>query len=146
MSVASEVRRVEVDEVALPSHDYADAFEVAWADADVEEPRQWVLRGMGGAPAWVRWVVRRIGFTGWSVVESNRDLVRLEQRLPALAVSVVGRNFPGRRRMTTALTYLRPVLGRLLWAAIGSSHRRVAKRVVTSRPPVALTPAAGERP
>jgi hypothetical protein len=133
MSVHYEVRQVEADESVLPDHDYADAFEGVWDDADPEEPQQWVLRGMSGSPAWVRGVVRRIGFTGWSVVESTRDMVRLEQRLPMMMVSVVGRNLSGRRRMTTELVYLRPILCRLLMAVIGPQHRRMAKRVVTSK-------------
>ena len=138
MTIQSEVRRVEVDENVVPSHDYADAFEVAWADADAEEPRQWVSRGMRGASAWVHWVLRRIGVQEWSIVESTCEVVHLEQRTPMMMVSVIGRNLPGKRRMTTALTYLRPVLGRLVWALIGSQHRRTARRVITSKAPAAV--------
>lgn len=146
MSERSEVRQVEVDEEATPRHDYADAFEVAWPDTDAEEPREWVSRGMRSSPAWVRWVVRRIGFREWTMVESSPEVVRMELPLPSLMVSVVGRNLPGRRRMTMAFTYRRPVLGRLLWAAIGSTHRRMARRVITSRPPALVVPETGERP
>jgi hypothetical protein len=144
--VQTEVRRVEVDEPALSGHDYADAFEITWDDADAERPQLWVSRGMSGLPGWVRPVVRRIGVREWTIVESTDEVVRQEQRLPMMIVTVIGRNRPGRRRMTTSLTYLRPVLGRLVWAAIGPQHRRMAKRVIGSRPSDGPVSTRGERP
>lgn len=146
-----QVRRVEVtDQVATARPrpcDYADAFEVRMPEPDREAPEAWVLTGMEQVPAWVEWISWLLPDDDeWRVVESTSEVVRLEQSDPLMHVVLVGRRVgPFRRRLTTVLTYKRPVLARLVWAVLGVGHRRMARRVITSKSSTAIRVGGSER-
>jgi hypothetical protein len=124
------------------AYDYADAFAVDLGPADDRAPAAWVRDGLAATPAWVDRVVRLIGVQPaadpapgeldvFHVVSSDADAVHLEKSLPLLHVDLVGRNVaPGRRMLSTGLTYRRPALARLVWAVVGPGHRWAARRVL----------------
>lgn len=148
---ATKARRAEVTEpIAIArQHDYADAFEVDLPEPDGHPPEAWVRAGFDATPRVVAWLVGLLGadtsdsdqLGGWDVVESGPDVIHLEQSLALMHVVFVGRNVePTRRMLTTALTYHRPVLGRLAWSVIGIAHRRTARRLIMATVPAPSTP------
>lgn len=132
------------DEIAAAgSYDYADAFEVHLSAPDPLAPRTWLACGLEDSPASVRLLTTLLlgvrddpetfpeDLTDWHVIESTADLIHVERSLPLLHVVLVGRRLGSSgRRLTTLLTYERPVLSRLLWAVIGVGHRLGVRRLI----------------
>lgn len=143
-SLTDRVLRIEAsDPVALGrAYDYADAFVLDLPAPDTQSPEGWVLTGMDDVPAVIEWITSLLGIAddpsadrpgGWTVVESNSEVVHLEQSLPLMYVTLVGRNAEANQRMlTTVVQYQRPTLARLVWAVVGIAHRRTARRVITN--------------
>ncbi|WP_328989331.1 hypothetical protein OG394_24175 [Kribbella sp. NBC_01245] len=142
--VIENVRQVGVtDPIASGRRfDYADAVEVELGEADRDAPEAWVRAGLADSPALVKRITSLLGvgrtpdsdgIAGFKVIESNADVVHLEQTLPLMHVIVVGRNIGlSTRTFTTLLTYERPI-ARLLWAVVGVAHRRTARRLITAK-------------
>lgn len=150
MTNDQQVRQIPVREpvVCAQRYEYADAFEAHVPDGEACPPEQWVAAGLDSTPRWVGWIVRVLGVEpsdtagegvgGWDIVESTPDIVHLEQELPLLHAVFVGRNVDATHRMlTTALTYDRPLIGRLVWSIVGIAHRRTARRVIIAAPSTA---------
>ncbi|MGW6915222.1 hypothetical protein ACWGB8_15610 [Kitasatospora sp. NPDC054939] len=145
--LVQQVRRIEpTDPVATARrYDYADAFELRLPAPDVHAPETWVRAGLDGTPKWVDRIAAMLGMGGapagsteevggFRLVESRTDMVRLETSLPLMHVVVVGRLVaPDRRVFTSVLYYRRPVLARLVWAAVGIGHRRAARQLITRK-------------
>ena len=132
--VPDPVRRVSVADPfadAAP-YDYADAFEVRLAGTDRCSPEQWVRAGMDAIPAWIKWIAGSPdGFGAARIVQSDADVVVLEDSDALMDTVLIGRNVgSGRRVFTTVLRYRRPLLARAVWALVGILHRRMAPRVV----------------
>lgn len=142
---ASYARRVEVtDPIATAwRYDYADAFAIDLPAPDTVAPAVWVRAGLDATPPAVDWIVRLLGMRpsadpldDWQIRESDPEVIHLEMSLPMMHVVVVGRRVgPARRMFTSALTYRRPVLARLLWTVIAPAHRRYARRLISSKIP-----------
>lgn len=157
-SSQSKVHRVQASDPAAlgRGHDYADAFEVQLTEPDGAPPETWVLNGLADSPAVVDWVATRVlghGSTpgtatervvdGWRVVQSTSEVVQLEQSLPLMQVTVVGRNVDlSTRRLTSVLSFERPVLSRLVWAVVGVGHRGMVRRLLRN---AAATASRGTR-
>jgi hypothetical protein len=128
------VRRVSVTDpiAAARRYDYADAFELRLEGSDRCSPEEWVRAGVDATPAWIKRIAGAGDGLGSSrVVESDADVVVLEDSDPLMDTVMVGRNVePGRRVLTTVLRYRRPLLARAIWALVGILHRRTARRVV----------------
>ncbi len=129
------VRRVSVSDpiAAGRSYDYADAFELRLEPPDPSPPEAWVRAGIDATPAWIKWVAghRGEGLGAIRIVQSDAEVVWLEDSDPLMDTVMVGRNVePGRRVLTTILRYKRPLLTRAVWALVGILHRRTARRVV----------------
>ena len=146
--LARQVRRVGVtDPVAARPHDYADAFEIRLPGPDPYPPETWVRAGLNATPGWVDRVVGLLGISeapesspdhvsGFRIVESGPEAVRLETSLPLMHVVLVGRRVgPTRRTLTTLVRYERPVLSRLVFAIVGIGHRWAVPRVLTGKVP-----------
>jgi hypothetical protein len=140
------VSRVPVTDpqVASRPSDYADAFAVDLPAPDDTWPVTWVGTGLSQVPPIVDWVAARLGFAigtgdpldGWVVESSGPDAVHLVVDLPTIHVDFVGRNLsPTRRTLTTAVTYTRPRLGRLVLAVIAPAHRRTVRWVLARSVP-----------
>ena len=127
-------RRVSVTDpvAAARPHDYADAFELWLEVPDPCTPEEWVRAGVDATPAWIKWIAgARDGLGSARVLESDADVVVLEDSDALMDTIMVGRNVaPGRRVLTTVLRYRRPSLARPLWAVVGILHRRTARQVV----------------
>ncbi len=127
-------RRVPVTDpiAAAGRHDYADAFELRLAGPDRLSPEEWVRAGVDATPAWIRWIAgARDGLGSAHIVESDADVVVLEDSDPLMDTVMVGRNVGSDRRiLTTVLRHRRPLLARAVWAFVGILHRRTARRVV----------------
>ncbi len=129
------VRRVSVTDpiAAARRYDYADAFELRLEGPDRCSPEEWVRAGVDATPAWIK---RIAGHTGDGlgsarIVESDADVVVLEDSDSLMDTVMVGRNVePERRVLTTILRYRRPLLARAVWAFVGILHRRTARQVV----------------
>ena len=136
---------VPVTEAILASGpaDYADAFEVVRDGPDHRTAEQWMRCGLEQSPRALRrtivvvhrHVLRfRLGpltsgehVLGWRITEDRPDLVRLEATSPILRAAIVGRRIdPIRTRLTTLLWFERPTVARVVWAAVGPLHRRIA--------------------
>lgn len=142
------VRQVAMSEPILlgRTYDYVDAFVVDLVSPDHRPPEAWVRDGLAATPAWVERVARLIGvhqsadpvpgeLDVFRIVSSDADAVHLEKPLPLLDVDLVGRNVaPGRRMLSTGLTYRRPLLARIVWAVVGPGHRWAARRVLSGAP------------
>jgi len=154
-----KVHRVQASDPAATgrAHDYADAFEVQLTEPDGAPPEAWVLNGLADSPAVVDWVATRVlghgsstpgtaterVVDGWRVVQSTSDVVQLEQSLPLMQVTVMGRNVdPSTRRLTSVLSFERPVLSRLVWAVVGVGHRGMVRRLLRN---AAATASKGTR-
>lgn len=129
-----DVRRVSVTEsVALARHhDYADAFELRLEGSERCSPEEWVRAGVEATPAWIKWIAgARDGLGSIRVVQSDAEVVVLEDSDPLMETVMIGRNVDSQRRvLTTVLRYKRPLLTRSVWALMGILHRRTAQRVV----------------
>ena len=135
MRLPKTVRRVAVsDPIAAPRrYDYADAFELRLEGRDRCSPEEWVRAGVDATPAWIKRVAghKGDGLGSARIVESNADVVLLEDSDTLMDTVIVGRNAdPGGRVLTTLLHYRRPLLARAVWAVVGILHRRTAPRVV----------------
>jgi hypothetical protein len=72
--------------------------------------------------------------SGFRIVEADPEVIRLEDSMPLMHTVLMGRRVgPTRRILTTVLRYERPVLARLIWAIVGMVHRRMARKVITSK-------------
>lgn len=144
--LVQQVRRVEVtDPIASGRRfDYADAVEVELPEPDRDAPEAWVRAGLADSPALVKRITSLLGvgktpdsdgIPGFKVIESNAEVVHLEQALPLMHVTLIGRNIGlSTRTLTTLLTYERPI-ARLIWAVVGVAHRRTARRLITAKAP-----------
>jgi hypothetical protein len=136
--LARQVRRVGVTDpiAAARGYDYADAFEVRLPEPDQYPPETWVRAGVDATPAWIKRIAGHAGdgLGSARIVESDADVVVLEDSDPLMHTVLVGRNVePTRRVLTTVLRYERPVLARLIWAIVGMVHRRTARQVITNK-------------
>jgi hypothetical protein len=144
-SLFRQVRRVAVtDELATGQrYDYADSFEVDAGVPDPLAPRSWLAAGLEDSPAIVRvlaTVLLRVqdepaanveDLVDWEVLESTPELIYIERSLPLLHVTLIGRRLGSSgRRLTTLLTYRRPLLSRSLWAFAGVGHRLGVRRLI----------------
>jgi hypothetical protein len=127
-------RRVGVTDpiAAARRRDYADAFELRLAGPDRCAPDEWVPAGVDATPAWIKRIAGHAdGLGSARIVESDVDVVVLEDSDPLMDTVMVGRNVePERRVLTTVLRYRRPLLARAVWALVGMLHRRTARQVV----------------
>ena len=134
--LARQVRRVGVTDpiAAARRYDYADAFEVRLPEPDPYPPETWVRAGVDATPAWIKRIAGSPdGLGSCRIVESDRDVVLLEDSDALMDTVMVGRNLEGHRRvLTTVLRYRRPLLARAVWAIVGMLHRRTARQVITS--------------
>jgi hypothetical protein len=128
------VRRVSVTDpiAAARGYDYADAFELRLAGPDRCSPEEWVRAGVDATPAWIMRIAGNPdGLDSVRIVESDADVVVLEDSDALMHTVMVGRNVePERRVLTTVLRYRRPLLARAVWALVGILHRQTARRVV----------------
>ena len=129
------VRRVSVTDpiAAARRYDYADAFELRLEGPDRCSPEEWVRAGVDATPAWIKRIAGNAGdgLGSARIVESDADVVVLEDSDSLMDTVMVGRNVePGRRVLTTVLRYRRPLLARAVWAFVGILHRRTARQVV----------------
>jgi hypothetical protein len=87
---------------------------------------------VNATPAWIKRIAGNAdGLGSVRVVESDADVVVLEDSDPLMDTVMVGRNVePDRRVLTTVLRYRRPLLTRAVWTVVGILHRRTARRVV----------------
>jgi hypothetical protein len=131
---ADRVRRVSVTDplAAARRYDYADAFELRLERPDRCSPEAWVRAGVDATPAWIKRIAgARDGLGSARILESDPDVVVLEDSDPLMHTVMVGRNVePERRVLTTVLCYRRPLLARAVWALVGILHRRTARQVV----------------
>ena len=129
------VRRICVsDPIAAAGRcDYADAFELRLDGPDGRPPEDWVRAGVDATPAWIKRIAGSAdGLDSARIVESDADLVVLEDSDPLMDTVMIGRNVgPDRRVLTTVLRYRRPLLARAVWAVVGILHRRTARQLVT---------------
>ena len=145
---AVRARRIPLDGAEAPAGreapDYADAFEVPLRESDSRSPEAFARAALEDAPWLVReavWVAHRYvlrlrlaprsspaHLRGWTIVTSKPDVMQLEAISPLLGRGViVGRRpDPTRAVLTTYIFFTRPAVARVLWAAIGPLHRRVA--------------------
>jgi hypothetical protein len=127
-------RRVSVTDPIAAAHryDYADAFELRLEGPDRCSPEEWVRAGVDATPAWIKRIAGHAEGLGSSrIVESDADVVVLEDSDPLMDTVMVGRNVePERRVLTTVLRYRRPLVARAVWAFVGILHRRTARQVV----------------
>ena len=132
--VPDRVRRVSVTDpiAAARRHDYADAFELRLEGPDRCSPAEWLRAGVDATPAWIKRIAgARDGLGSARIVESDADVVVLEDSDPLMDTVMVGRSVePERRVLTTVLRYRRPLLARAVWAFVGILHRRTARQVV----------------
>lgn len=136
--LAQHVRRVGVTDpiAAARRYDYADAFEVRLPEPDPYPPETWVRAGVNATPAWIKRIAGHAGdgLGSARIVESDADVVVLEDSDPLMDTVLVGRRVePTRRVLTTVLRYRRPLLARAVWAFVGILHRRTARQVITSK-------------
>ena len=128
------VRRVSVTDpiAAARRHDYADAFELRLEGPDRCSPEEWVRAGVDATPAWIKRIAGHPDGLGPArVVESDGEVVVLEDSDRLMDTVIIGRNVePQRRVLTTVLRYRRPLLARAVWAVVGILHRRTAPHVV----------------
>jgi hypothetical protein len=139
-------RRVAVtDPITTGSrYDYADAYVAQEPELGAVPPEAWVRAGLAATPGVVDRVVALLGFreqaepsadrlSVFRIVSSDARTVHLEASVPLMRVVLVGRSVePGRRMLTTAIHFERPLLARLAWAFVGIGHRLAAPRVVTA--------------
>ncbi|MGH9271556.1 MAG: hypothetical protein ACRDZ2_09805, partial [Ilumatobacteraceae bacterium] len=128
------VRRVIVSEpiAAERGVDYADAFELRLEEPERRPPEVWVRAGIDATPAWIKRIAgAEEGLGSARVLESDAEVVVLEDSDALMDTVMVGRNVdPQRRVLTTILHYRRPLLARVVWALVGILHRRTARQVV----------------
>ena len=128
------VRRVSVSApiAAARRYDYADAFELRLEGPDPCSPEEWVRAGVDATPAWITRIAGNPdGLGSARIVESDADVVVLEDSDPLMDTVMVGRNLePERRVLTTVLRFRRPLLARVVWAFVGILHRRTARQVL----------------
>ena len=121
--------------------DYADSFEVRLDQRDAHTAEEWVRAGVDDAPRWARAVIAfahgriarfergpadRQHILGWRITVSSQDVLHIQTGGPLLRASIVARRItPTAARLTTSLFYEHRAT-RLLWAAIGPLHRRIA--------------------
>lgn len=131
----NRVRRVSVtDPIATARrYDYADAFELRLEGPDSCTPEEWVRAGVDATPAWIKRIAGHegVGLGSSRIIESDDDVVVLEDSDPLMDSMMVGRSVgPERRVLTTVLRYRRPRPARAVWAFVGILHRRTARQVV----------------
>jgi hypothetical protein len=136
--LARQVRRIGVTDpiAAARRYDYADAFDVRLPEPDPYPPETWIRAGVDATPAWIKRIAGHAGdgLGSARIVESDADVVALEDSDPLVDTVMVGRNLrPERRVLTTVLRYRRPLLARAVWAFVGILHRRTARQLITSK-------------
>jgi hypothetical protein len=130
------VRRISVTDpiAAARPYDYADAFELRLGEPDRYSPEEWVRAGFDGLPAWFKWIAGvRDGLGSFRIVESDDDMVVLEDSDSLMDAVMVGRLVePERRVLTCVMRFRRPLLTRVVWAFVGPLHRWIARRMVAA--------------
>lgn len=129
--------------IAGDTCDYADAFEVSVSGPDTRTAEEMVRAGLEGAPGWLGMMVliahRHVlrfelapagtpnHIMGWEVVSAERDVMRLRATGSLMDGMLVARRAgPSAAVLETYVSYRRPVLGRIVWTAVGPIHRAVA--------------------
>jgi len=124
-------------------YDYADAFEIRLKAPDERPAEEWMRCGLERAPLPLRWtilVAHRFALRfhlgarsspdhvlGWQVVTSEPDLAHLRASGPLMRGDLVARrDHPDEMVLLSYLTFSRPLPARLIWAAVGPIHRRIA--------------------
>jgi hypothetical protein len=145
LSLWRQVRRVDVTDELAGGHryHYADAFELRLEGPDPVSPRTWLSAGLDDSPAVLTTLTALLlgvrderatapdDLSDWTVRESTPDLIRVERTLPLLHVVLIGRRLDtSGRRLTTLLSYQRPVLSRLVWTVVGVGHRLLVRRLI----------------
>jgi hypothetical protein len=132
------VRRVSVtDPIAAARHyDYADSFELRLEGPDRCSPEEWVRAGVDATPAWIKRIAGAgDGLGSARIVESDANVVVLEDSDSLMDTVMVGRNVePERRVLTTVLRYRRPLLARAVWAFVGILFRPREARMTVPTP------------
>ena len=127
--------------VGVAGSDYSDTFEVPLTPGDDRSAKELFLAGVESIPAWVgivvfiahRYVLRLqlspIGtpdhLMGWKIVDADHDSIRLGAAGPLIDGVLAARRTRSVAALETSVTYRRPVVARLVWAAVGPVHRRV---------------------
>ena len=128
--------------IELAGYDYADAFEAPLRPADTRSAEELYLAGLEAMPAWLGVVVlaahRHIlrlqlappsapnHLLGWEVLAADHDSITLKAAGPLIrGVLIARRATPSTAVLETFVSYRRPVLARLVWAAVGPMHRKV---------------------
>ncbi|WNG90812.1 hypothetical protein [Mycobacterium sp. ITM-2016-00318] len=74
---------------------------------------------------------------GWKIVDADHDSIRLGAEGPLIEGVLVARRTRSAAALETSVTYRRPLVARLVWAAVGPVHRRVGpyllRRATASR-------------
>jgi hypothetical protein len=127
--------------LGVAGSDYSDTFEVPLIPGDDRSAKELFLAGVESTPAWVgivvliahRCVLRLrlspIGtpdhLMGWKIVDADHDSIRLGAAGPLIEGVLVARRTGSAAALETSVTYRRPLVARLVWAAVGPVHRRV---------------------
>ena len=138
----SRGRRIAVAEpppTAVPSPDYADAFEVGRRQADGRSAEIWARDGFDRLPLVTRrsgllihrWILGfRLGpwaspdhVFGWRIAMSEPEVLHLEARSRLLSGHMVWRLHDTRLVMSTFLRYEMQRTASVVWAALGNVHR-----------------------
>jgi hypothetical protein len=127
--------------LGVAGSDYSDTFEVPLTPGDDRSAKELFLAGVESIPAWVgivvliahRYVLRlRLSpidtpdhLMGWKIVHADHDSIRLGAAGPLIDGVLVARRTRSAAALETSVTYRRPVVARLAWAAVGRVHRSV---------------------
>ncbi len=127
--------------IAVAGSDYSDSFEVPLTPGDDRSAKELYLAGVESIPAWLgivvlvahRYVLRLrlapIGapdhLMGWKILDADHDGIRLGASGPLIDGVLVAWRTRSAAALETSITYRRPVVARLAWAAVGPVHRRV---------------------
>jgi hypothetical protein len=145
LSLWRQVRRVDVTDELAAGHrsDYAEAFELRLAQPDPLSPRTWLSAGLDDSPAVLTVLTALLlgvrderttapdDLSDWTVRESTPEVIHVERTLPLLHVVLIGRRLGSSgRRLTTLVSYERPVLSRAMWAFVGVGHRLLVRRLL----------------
>ena len=121
--------------------DYADVAEVPMRADDDRSAKELYLAGIESVPWWLGGVVfvahrylLRLELAplsapnhlmGWEILDENDDGITLAAAGPLIEAVLVARRTRSTAKLETSVTYRRPTLARLVWAAVGPVHRRV---------------------
>jgi hypothetical protein len=126
------VRRISVTDpiAAAGRYHYNDAFELRLEAPDRCSPEEWVHARVDATPAWIKRIAGHAdGLGSACIVDSDADVVLLEDSDALMDTVMVGRNVePERSVLTTVLRYRRPLPARAVWAkTAGQAHATQAE-------------------